>query len=292
MKIRTVDQLDLSGKRTLIRVDFNVPMDKAGNVTDDTRLAGGAPHDPAGDRAGGEDDPALPPRAPQGETAAGDEPGAGRAAPVAAARAAGRVRAGLRGRAGGEGRGRDEARGRPAPRERALPGGGGEERRGAGQTARRPLRRLRQRRLRHGASGTLLQRGHRQVREGARGRSPDEERDRLFREGARLPRPSAGGDLRRGEDLRKDRGDQQRPRQGGQDPDRRGDGEHLPRRAGLRDREIALRGRDGRYGEAGSRRGGGAEGPALSAGRRGGGRAARGDPRRPGPCRRGRFPTG
>jgi phosphoglycerate kinase len=38
MKIRTVDQLDLSGKRTLIRVDFNVPMDKAGNVTDDTRL--------------------------------------------------------------------------------------------------------------------------------------------------------------------------------------------------------------------------------------------------------------
>ena len=38
MKIRTIDQLDLSGKRTLIRVDFNVPMDKAGNVTDDTRL--------------------------------------------------------------------------------------------------------------------------------------------------------------------------------------------------------------------------------------------------------------
>lgn len=38
MKIRTIDQLDLSGKRTLIRVDFNVPIDKAGNVTDDTRL--------------------------------------------------------------------------------------------------------------------------------------------------------------------------------------------------------------------------------------------------------------
>ena len=26
-----IDQLNLSGKRTLIRVDFNVPMDKAGN---------------------------------------------------------------------------------------------------------------------------------------------------------------------------------------------------------------------------------------------------------------------
>src|SRR3990172_4665370 len=43
MKIRTVDQLDLSGKRTLIRVDFNVPMDKAGNVTDDTRLQAALP---------------------------------------------------------------------------------------------------------------------------------------------------------------------------------------------------------------------------------------------------------
>ena len=38
MKVRTIDQLDLSGKRTLIRVDFNVPMDKSGNVTDDTRI--------------------------------------------------------------------------------------------------------------------------------------------------------------------------------------------------------------------------------------------------------------
>jgi len=38
-----IDQLDLSGKRTLIRVDFNVPMDKAGNVTDDTRLQAALP---------------------------------------------------------------------------------------------------------------------------------------------------------------------------------------------------------------------------------------------------------
>ena len=43
MKIRTIDQLDLSGKRTLVRVDFNVPMDKAGNVTDDTRLQAALP---------------------------------------------------------------------------------------------------------------------------------------------------------------------------------------------------------------------------------------------------------
>ncbi len=43
MKIRTVDQLDLSGKRTLIRVDFNVPIDKSGNITDETRLKAAVP---------------------------------------------------------------------------------------------------------------------------------------------------------------------------------------------------------------------------------------------------------
>jgi phosphoglycerate kinase len=38
MKVRTIDQFDLSGKRVLIRVDFNVPLDKAGKITDDTRV--------------------------------------------------------------------------------------------------------------------------------------------------------------------------------------------------------------------------------------------------------------
>ncbi len=38
MKIHSIDQLDLSGKRTLIRVDFNVPLDKSGAITDDTRI--------------------------------------------------------------------------------------------------------------------------------------------------------------------------------------------------------------------------------------------------------------
>jgi phosphoglycerate kinase len=43
MKIRAIDQLDLSGKRVLIRVDFNVPQDKAGNITDDTRIQAAIP---------------------------------------------------------------------------------------------------------------------------------------------------------------------------------------------------------------------------------------------------------
>jgi phosphoglycerate kinase len=38
MPIRTVDQIDLKGKRVFIRVDFNVPVDDKNNVTDDTRI--------------------------------------------------------------------------------------------------------------------------------------------------------------------------------------------------------------------------------------------------------------
>jgi phosphoglycerate kinase len=41
-KFRTLDQADLSGKRVLIRVDLNVPME-AGQVSDDTRLSASAP---------------------------------------------------------------------------------------------------------------------------------------------------------------------------------------------------------------------------------------------------------
>jgi len=30
--------IDFSGRRALIRVDFNVPLDKDGNILDDTRM--------------------------------------------------------------------------------------------------------------------------------------------------------------------------------------------------------------------------------------------------------------
>jgi phosphoglycerate kinase len=36
--MKYIDQIEMKGKRVFLRVDFNVPMDKAGNVTSDTRV--------------------------------------------------------------------------------------------------------------------------------------------------------------------------------------------------------------------------------------------------------------
>ena len=35
---KTIEDLDLNGKRVLIRVDFNVPLDEHGQITDDARI--------------------------------------------------------------------------------------------------------------------------------------------------------------------------------------------------------------------------------------------------------------
>ena len=41
--LKTLDVIDTNGKRVLVRVDFNVPIDEQGNITDDFRIRGAIP---------------------------------------------------------------------------------------------------------------------------------------------------------------------------------------------------------------------------------------------------------
>ena len=39
----TINDYKFAGKKAIVRVDFNVPLDENGNITDDTRIRGAVP---------------------------------------------------------------------------------------------------------------------------------------------------------------------------------------------------------------------------------------------------------
>ena len=194
---RTLDQADVSGKRVLVRVDLNVPMEN-GKVTDATRIERVAPTITEIAGKGGKVILLAHFGRPKGRDPKESlKPVAAEVAHVIKQQVA--LRGRLRRRSRRESRRRDEGRRRAAAGEHPLPQGRGKERSGLRRETRQARRHLRQRRVLGRASRARLDRraraqasrlcgphhagGARGARQGARSAAAPGDRDRRRRQG-------------------------------------------------------------------------------------------------------------
>ncbi len=273
---RSLTDYPLAGKRVLVRVDFNVPLDGRARRRRHAHPRRPADH-PVPARPGLLGRAHVPSRPPQGPGRGRAAHGPGRGAPRRAARPPGRDRGRLRrprGRAGG---GRAAAGRRAPAREPALPRGGDRQRRGVRAAARVARRRVRQRRLRHGAPRARLHRGRHALPAVGRGPAHDQG-DR----GPRAPAPRPVAAVRRGpgrpQGLRQDQPHPAHAHHRRHGADRRRHGQRVPRRQGLRGRRVQGRRGRGHGGAGDPGRGRRHARPARHPDRRG--RGARGGRRR------------
>ena len=106
MNKKTIEDIDVSGKRVLVRCDFNVPLDENRNITDDNAHRRGSAHHPIPARPRGDGHPLLPSGPSQGRVQHEVLPGSRGQAPERAA--------GLRSEAG-------QGRHRPRRQKAVLP---------------------------------------------------------------------------------------------------------------------------------------------------------------------------
>ena len=233
---RTLDDVDVKGKRVLLRVDLNVPMEN-GRVTDATRLERVAPTITEISGKGGKVILLAHFGRPKGRDAKDS------LKPVAAALAtgdqeAGRLRRRLHRRGRGQGRRRDEGRRHPLPGKHPLPQGRRKERSGLRGRTGKARRHLGQRRVLGRAPRACLDRRPRPQAAGLC-RPHHAGRTRRAGQGAGSADQAGHRDHRRRQGLDQDRPAGKPRQQGRCAGDRRRHGQYLPARAGRRRRQVA-----------------------------------------------------